>query len=615
MHSESSLADDEKAAEIGLAAPALLDEESSTNRSPQPSRTSSHEHGLSESSTNESNPQDVQEEGPVPDLEQLGPAVSNRPAYSVFTPWQKRLIIFMVTWGSFISPTSANIYFPALNPLSEYLHVSSTLINLTLTSYMIFQGLAPTLTGDLADMAGRRPAYIIAFTLYLGVNIGLALQNSYTALFILRCLQSTGSSGAIALGYGVVADISTSAERGKYVGILGMGTMMGPALGPTIGGILAQFLGWRSIFWFLVILAAGFLVPYAMFVPETGRNVVGNGSVPPQGWNMTVIEYLRHRKESKYQDQLSRTVSAEGRRLAQAELARSRRLRMPNPLKTIHIIMEKDLFCILLYASLVYTAFYDMMASIPFNFKNIYGFNDLQIGLCYLPFGCGCAMASFINGRMLDANYRRVAKEIGFTIDRKRGDDLRHFPIENARLGIIWTPLFIGLAAILCYGWILEKHANLAVPLIFHFLVGLCLNGAFNIMATLLIDLYPQSPSTATAANNLVRCLMGAGGTAIINIMIENMGNGWCFTLIALICVVTMPLLFVELKWGPKWREERAVRMELKKQKKDGKMSGVEASSPESQVLQQQGESEQELPETDVAGTPVDENEKIKEKE
>jgi MFS family permease len=63
---------------------------------------------------------------------------------------------------------------------------------------MIFQGLAPTVFGDLADMAGRRPAYIIAFTIYLGANIGLALQNSYAALFILRCIQSTGSSGAIA---------------------------------------------------------------------------------------------------------------------------------------------------------------------------------------------------------------------------------------------------------------------------------------------------------------------------------------------------------------------------------------------------------------------------------
>ena len=197
---------------------------------------------------------------------------------------------------------------------------------------------------------------MVSFAIYLGANIGLALQNSYAALFTLRCLQSTGSSAAIALGYGVVADISTSSERGSYMGIVGVGAMMGPSLGPVIGGILAQFLGWRSIFWFLVIIAGCFLVPFTLTVPETGRNVVGNGSVPPQGWNMTVLEWLQLRKEEKSGTALSRSDTAEGRRLAQAELARGRKLKWPNPLHTIHIIMEKDMAIVLVYNALIYTA-------------------------------------------------------------------------------------------------------------------------------------------------------------------------------------------------------------------------------------------------------------------
>lgn len=52
----------------------------------------------------------------------------------------------------------------------------------------------------------------------LGANIGLALQNDYAALILLRCLQSTGSSGTVALGNGVVADIASSGERGKFMG-------------------------------------------------------------------------------------------------------------------------------------------------------------------------------------------------------------------------------------------------------------------------------------------------------------------------------------------------------------------------------------------------------------
>ena len=128
---------------------------------------------------------------------------------------------------------------------------------------------------------------------------------------------------------------------------------------------------------------------------------------------------------------------------------------------------------VLFYNSLIYTAFYDIMASIPELFQEIYHFNDLQIGLCYIPFGSGCALASFINGRMLDRNYKRVARQVGFTIDRKRGDDLRHFPIERARLEIIWPLLAFGLICVLCYGWVLQENVNLAAPLILQFFIGM----------------------------------------------------------------------------------------------------------------------------------------------
>jgi hypothetical protein len=174
------------------------------------------------------------------DLEELQ-VVPSGPVYSAFSKNQKRYIILVVTLAAFISPTSANIYFPALNPLAAELAVSNTLINLTLTSYMIFQGLSPTIFGDLSDMAGRRPAYILAFIIYLGANVGLALQDSYVALLLLRCLQSTGSSGAIALGYGVVADVSSSAERGSYMGIVGMGIMMAQRLALSLGVFFVYF--------------------------------------------------------------------------------------------------------------------------------------------------------------------------------------------------------------------------------------------------------------------------------------------------------------------------------------------------------------------------------------
>lgn len=176
--------------------------------------------------------------------------------------------------------------------------------------------------GDLADMAGRRPAYITAFIIYFFASLGLALQNSYAGLFTLQALQSTGSSGTIALGNGVMADIVTSAEQDSYIGWVQPGVQIGPALAPTIGGLLTQFLGWRAIFWFLLIAGGVYPFAYFVFIPETGRSVVGDGSILSEGWNMSVFYYFQHRETGSTDHTL--IVSQEEKRLAGIELVKRR---------------------------------------------------------------------------------------------------------------------------------------------------------------------------------------------------------------------------------------------------------------------------------------------------
>lgn len=178
----------------------------------------------------------------------------------------------------------------------------------------------------------------------------------------------------------------------------------------------------------------------------------------------------------------------------------------------------------------------------------------------------------------MDMNYKRVAQNAGFKIDIKRGDDMRNFPLEKARIQVFIAPLYVGIAGVLCWGWVLERNAPLAAPLVLSFIIGLCLTGSFNVMSTMLVDLYPMSPATATAANNLVRCLMGAAGTAVIIQMIQGMGRGWCFTFIAAVAFFTSPLLWAELKWGPKWREERRVRQENQEQAKMARKAHLEGT-------------------------------------
>jgi multidrug resistance protein len=403
----------------------------------------------------------------------------------------------------------------------------------------------------LSDVAGRRPAYLICFVIYLAANIGLALQTNYAALFILRCVQSSGSSGTVTLAIGVVADIATTAERGRYIGYATAGILLGPAFGPLIGGVLTQYLGWRSIFWFLTIVAGIVTLIFLIFFPETCRAIVGNGSIKPSGWNMSVINYHQVRQQRKGEKPTQPFQGCKS----------NAKLRM-NPFSSLQILFEKEGGIVLLFSALLFAGFYGVVSAIPSQFAIIYGFDDLQIGLCYIPVGMGSMFAALIQGRLVDWNFRRHATRLGMPITKGRQQVISNFPIEAARLQLAIPFLYISCVLITAFGWSINYNAPLAVPLVLLFFTAYSLSGTFNVLSTLIVDLHPGKAGAATAANNLARCLTGAGFTAAVLPMIDRLGRGWTYTLLAFVWLAVSPLLFVVIKCGPGWREARRVREE-----------------------------------------------------
>ena len=325
------------------------------------------------------NSTDLQHPATLQDVENAGtstdPATMDRPevAYTVFSHRVKVFIIIMSAISSLFSPVSSLIYLPALDVLADFYHVSVGRINLSVTTYMILQGLAPMFFGDMADQTGRRPVYILTLGIYLVANIALALQSDYAALLVLRALQSTGSSGTIALGNAVMADIATPAERSGYISYVQAGMMVGPAIAPTLGGILTEFLNWRWLFWILVIASGIYLAFYIVFVPETCRKVVGNGSISPPSLNKSAWNFIKGRKNRE-----------KGAGTTAKELKAKGRLAIPNPLVALRIIVEKDVALIMLFTSLMVCGFYMILVPIPSSFKDIYNYNELQVGLCYM---------------------------------------------------------------------------------------------------------------------------------------------------------------------------------------------------------------------------------------
>ncbi|RYP91066.1 hypothetical protein DL770_002811 [Monosporascus sp. CRB-9-2] len=491
---------------------------------------------------------------------------NDNPDYSVFTTWEKRGIVLGAALGAFFSPLSAQIYFPALPAVASDLDVSISEINLTITTYMIFQGITPMVIGSLADSAGRRPAYCICFVVYIAANIGCALAPNYESLLVLRMLQSAGSSSTVALCQAVVADIVTSAERGSYVAYTSLPALLGPSIGPGVGGVLAQYLGWRWIFWLLAILAAAVFAVSAAFLPETCRYVVGDGSVhPPPAyrtlWQLWKDSSTRRRKGSPARCHGGKV--GDDASSARKPSSLPRKERKFNVFRSLVLLFEAEMFLLLAYGAVVFAGIYAAMASMGTQLQAIYGLSQAEVGLLYLPISGGMLLSAAAVGRVLDWNYQR----------HRRRQDLSgagDFPIERARLEVGAPLVALSCAAIAGWGWALQRGAPLAVPCVLLALLGFGVVGFSNALSALITDLNPGDAGAAAASNNIARCLVGAAATAAIDPLIGAVGLGWAFVLFGALFAVLSPSMLFVVRNGAGWRRAKAERRRFKRERKAG---------------------------------------------
>ncbi|KAH8159414.1 hypothetical protein CIB48_g8836 [Xylaria polymorpha] len=487
--------------------------------------------------------------GPDKELPQLDTVVLP-PVHTVYTSREKMLIVISAAFSGLFASWTAQIYLPALNNAAHDLHTSVKKINLTVTSYMIFQGVTPIFIGGYADAMGRRPVYIICFLLYIATDIALALTDSYGSLLALRSVQSITISSTQALCQGVVADISTSAERGQYAAFLALPTILGPSIGPVIGGAIAQYLGWRNIFWFLAITGGINLAILLTLFPETCRRIVGNGSVLPRKANQTLLQLLRNRRQDRSHQVETGTVPAPDGETPRANFAWARFL------SALTLLFEKELFLLSTYGGLLFAGLYAVGTAAPSLFAKYYGYNGLTIGLLYLPLAVGSVLAVILVGKALNWNFQRHARRLGITVSKDRRMDLSEFPIERARIEVLVPPFLLSVLVITAWGWTVENRVSVGVVVVLVFLLGLGLSGVASVFSALITDIRPEKASAASASNNIIKFLLGAAMSAAIEPLISAVDPGKAFSIIASFYVVVSPCLVVVVRKGVKWRQE-----------------------------------------------------------
>lgn len=548
---------------------------------------------------------DGKDSHPAQDLQEEEEEEPDKYQYSVFSKRKKQSIVLAGAGGAVFSTLTAQTYLPALQVLADDFHVSISQINLTLTVYLVFQGVTPMFIGSFADRLGRRLAYIICFVVYIAASIALAEAQDYAQLLGLRCLQAAGISGTQTLCQAVVADVVTSAERGQYIGFVTLSAILGPSLGPIIGGLLTDSLGWRSIFWFLAICGIVVLILILFFFPETCRPIVGDGSIVPPKTHQTFVQLIKNRRSRRNggsQSPVPPSAAPEGK-------APGSKFAGKHLLTSIKLLWNRELGLLLAYGGLIYSGINAISAALPTQFTKIYGFNSLEIGCMFLPMAGGSVIAVGVAGKALNWNYRRHATRLGLTVDKTRQIDLIDFPIERARLEVAIPLLYVSAIVMISWGWALESQTSVAVPCVLSFCMGVVYIGVINVFNALITDLYRKEAGAAVAANWFVRCMFGAVMTAVIQPLIESIGVGWAYTIFGASYIVFSPCLFLIMWKGMGWRKEEREKQERKAAaNEEQRIGGNEEESTGENAEEKTAEKEEE-------SIGENEDEKIAEKE
>ncbi|KAK3898388.1 hypothetical protein C8A05DRAFT_47279 [Staphylotrichum tortipilum] len=480
--------------------------------------------------------------------------------YSIFPLSTRTYLTYLLGLTITLSTLTATIYFPLIPLLSTTFSVPLQKINLTVTAYAVAQALSPALFASLADHHGRRPVLLALVALYTLASLGLALNSrakNYGVLLGLRVVQSVGGSPTPAIAYGVVADLVEAGERGGMLGVLLGVCNAVSAVGPVIGGVVAlKTEGVEGVFWGLMGLAGAVGVAVGFTMPETGRPVVGNGGWEVRGVWKTWRSWFGGRRTVKGAVEEKGMVRSGGR-----ENEPRRPWRLGDAVASFRIILHKDAFVVLWMVASSYSVYYTFQVAIPVIFDEVYGYNELEIGLVFLPGLAGMTIGGMIAGKLADHNYCVTARKHGFEDKTKGEQDLSVFPIEEARYRQCLAFVFAELVLVAGYGWAVRFRVHPAVPIVLQFFACAVSTLLSHTSSALLVDIFPDASSSAYASGQLMRCGLSAASAAVLQPLIDAVDRGWYFTMFSLLVNLTCAAsVVVSQRKGMLWRQQRLAK-------------------------------------------------------
>jgi EmrB/QacA subfamily drug resistance transporter len=344
---------------------------------------------------------------------------------------------------------------------------------------------------------GYRVSFIGALVLFIAGSIAGALSGSGEAVILARVMQGAASGLIQPMAMVVMAQVFPREKRGQAMGIYGVGVVLAPALGPTLGGFLVDQYSWRDVFLTIVPVCAAAIAAASVFLP--GREVRptkaafdGLGFVLLIGFLVTLLTGLSNGQRDGWDDDLILTMFAATIVSGIAFVVRE--LTCTTPLLNLRVFSNGRFVASCLVSLALGAGIYGSTYIVPMFVQTVQGYTPTRSGLLLMPAGFVLALVFPIAGHLSD----------------------RLPP---------WLPVMIGLALFGCSNWLCggadvdTSLLSLASWLVIG-RIGLGLiTPALN--AGALRALPPELLSQGAGSLNFVRQFGGALGVNLLSVAVE----------------------------------------------------------------------------------------------
>jgi EmrB/QacA subfamily drug resistance transporter len=190
------------------------------------------------------------------------------------------VVVVTYTVGLYMTVVDNTIIYTALPSLARGFHASLDAAQWVTLSYLLTLAVVIPSSGWIGDRFGTRRTFLTALVLFTGASALCGLSGSLIQLVIFRVIQGAGGGLIIPVGQAMLFRTWPASRRARAAGLVALGTSLGPATGPLLGGVLTTYLSWRWCFFVNVPFGTTVFIIGLLFLAEHREPAAGRLDLP-----------------------------------------------------------------------------------------------------------------------------------------------------------------------------------------------------------------------------------------------------------------------------------------------------------------------------------------------